>query len=77
MELHMEMIKKEIYLLSQLKHPHVVNMQTNFYVHGDNHIYIVMEYAPNGNLMKFLKDRRIASKPLKETVIIAINLIIN
>lgn len=58
MDQHLEMIKNEIYLLVKLKHPRVINVQSNFYVYGDNHIYIVMEYARNGSLMNLLHARR-------------------
>lgn len=57
MEQHIEMIKREIYLLIELKHPRVISIQSNFYVYGDNHIHIVMEYARNGSLLNLLHKR--------------------
>lgn len=54
----LEMVSKEVYLLVKLRHPRVISIQSSFFFAGDNHIYIVMEYAKNGSLMNLLNNRR-------------------
>ena len=51
-----EMIKKEIYLLLQLKHPRIIQFQNYFLCH--DYVYIAMEYAKNGTLHEQITNRK-------------------
>lgn len=65
-----DMMEREIYLLMNLKHPRIINMHSHFSVVGDDHIYIVMEYAHNGSLENFIIERRHRIQFLSENVFI-------
>lgn len=49
------MIKREIYLLLNLKHPRII--QLHDYFCGLNCVYIAMEYAENGTLQQLINKR--------------------
>lgn len=53
-----EMIQKEIFLLVNLQHPRIIQLHSHFTILNDNHVYIVMEYATEGALSKYLAERR-------------------
>uniref|UniRef100_A0A1A9X0R7 non-specific serine/threonine protein kinase n=1 Tax=Glossina brevipalpis TaxID=37001 RepID=A0A1A9X0R7_9MUSC len=52
-KVHMKMVMEEIYIMSQLRHPHIVHFIRS-YVHAGR-VNIVMEYAPNGTLCDLIK----------------------
>ncbi|XP_064642595.1 testis-specific serine/threonine-protein kinase 3-like [Lineus longissimus] len=47
-------IKREIYIMQQFQHPHIIGV--NEVVESKNHIYIVMEYAQNGDLLQYVNQ---------------------
>lgn len=49
-------IHREIALMSFLDHPHLLKL--NEFFESPRHLYIVMEYAPNGELFDYLITRR-------------------
>ncbi|XP_043388439.1 serine/threonine-protein kinase Nek3 isoform X3 [Chelonia mydas] len=48
--------RKEAILLSKMKHPHIVAYKESF--EADGHLYIVMEYCDDGDLMQKIKYQR-------------------
>ena len=56
-------IRKEIHLHKQLNHPNVIKLVDYFY--ENKVIYILLEYASNGDLYKFLLKNRNCSNKLK------------
>lgn len=65
---HYEQVKEEIYLLKNLKHPRIITMYSHFSIVGDNHMYIVMEYAEQGALAALLAGKRMTKSYLNEYV---------
>lgn len=61
-----DQVQQEIYLLQNLKHPRVIKFLQHFYT--TNHAYIVMEYASNGPLSKYLQEKRERKSFLNENV---------
>ena len=53
---------KEVNFLSEIKDPNVIGYEESFYDNDFSHLYLVMEYAPYGDLGKILQKR----KKLKE-----------
>ena len=53
---------KEVNFLSEIKDPNVIGYEESFYEKNGNFLYLVMEYAPYGDLGKILQKR----KKLKE-----------
>ena len=53
---------KEVNFLSEIKDPNVIGYEESFYDNDFSHLYLVMEYAPFGDLSKILQKR----KKLKE-----------
>lgn len=51
-----ETSRKEAILLAKMKHPNVVAYKESF--EADGHLYIVMEYCDDGDLMQKIKDQR-------------------
>ncbi|XP_040912645.1 serine/threonine-protein kinase Nek5-like isoform X2 [Toxotes jaculatrix] len=51
-----EASKKEVTLLSKMKHPNIVSFTTSFHERGS--LYIVMEYCDGGDLMKKINMQR-------------------
>ena len=51
-----ENLKNEIKIQKKLHHPHIIQLY-HFFEDSDN-IYLVLEYAENGNLYDFLKKKR-------------------
>ncbi|NXB16838.1 NEK3 kinase, partial [Rhagologus leucostigma] len=47
--------RKEAVLLAKMKHPNIVAFKESFEAHG--HLYIVMEYCDNGDLMQKIKHQ--------------------
>ncbi|NXP55902.1 NEK3 kinase, partial [Heliornis fulica] len=54
--LDVENSRKEAVLLAKMKHPNIVAYKESFEVNG--HLYIVMEYCDDGDLMQKIKDQR-------------------
>lgn len=52
-------IRREISLMRFLDHPHLLKLED--VVESQNHLYIVMEYAPKGELFDYLVTRRTLS----------------
>ncbi|KAJ6642576.1 Glutathione hydrolase 1 proenzyme, partial [Pseudolycoriella hygida] len=52
---HLELVKREVYLLMHLRHPRILKMFDNFRV--ENHAFIVTEYIPNGTLLQLIEKR--------------------
>lgn len=44
----LKIIEREIQIHSELDHPHIVKLWNS--VHHDGKVYMIMEYALNGNL---------------------------
>lgn len=55
---------REAYIMSQLDHPNIIKFYTSF-LEGEN-LFILMEYASQGDLYQVLKDQRIRKKYLCE-----------
>lgn len=51
-----ENLKNEIKIQKRLHHPHIIQLFDFFEDH--NNIYLVLEYAENGNLRSFLKRKK-------------------
>jgi len=47
-------VRREIEIQSHLRHPNILRMFG--YIHDEKRIFIVLEYAPNGELFKILRD---------------------
>lgn len=65
---HTQMIRKEIYILTNLNHPRIIRFLSYFTVANDRHFYIAMEYACNGTLSDYLTERRSHLQSLEEDV---------
>lgn len=59
-------VENEIYLLRNLKHPRIIKFLDAFY--ADNCVHIVMEYAANGPLSKFLSQKLRQKQYMDESV---------
>lgn len=57
---HFESLLNEVRILKSLNHPFIVKVYNTF--HDKNHLYLKMEYAEGGDLMKFLKTESIYSE---------------
>lgn len=55
---------REAHIMSQLDHPNVIKFYTSF-LEGEN-LFILMEYASQGDLYQILKDQRLRKKYLCE-----------
>lgn len=55
---------KEVQILKSLKHPHVIRYFHSFI--EDEFLYILMEYADNGDLYRLMKNRREIKRNFKE-----------
>ena len=49
---------KEVNFLSEIKDPNVIGYEESFYDNNYNYLYLVMEYAPYGDLGKILQKRK-------------------
>jgi len=49
---------KEVNFLSEIKDPNVIGYEESFYDNDFSHLYLVMEYAPYGDLGKILQKRK-------------------
>ena len=49
---------KEVHFLSEIKDPNVIGYEESFYDNNFTHLYLVMEYAPYGDLGKILQKRK-------------------
>ena len=49
---------KEINFLSEIKDPNVIGYEESFYDKNLNYLYVIMEYAPYGDLAKILLERK-------------------
>lgn len=65
---HLQMIRKEVYILANLNHPRVIRFLSYFTMAKDRHFYIAMEYACNGALSTYLTNRRCRLQYLAEDV---------
>ncbi|XP_051566594.1 serine/threonine-protein kinase Nek5 [Myxocyprinus asiaticus] len=61
-----ESSRKEVSLLSRMKHPNIVTFYKSF--HDSNNLYILMEYCDAGDLMKRIQVQR--GKPFTEEQIV-------
>ena len=61
-----EQIQAEISILSALKHPNIVNMLCNMFLH--NQFYFVMEYAVGGSLVSYTAKQPGGRLPEAEAV---------
>ena len=65
---YMECLRREIKLHSMLNHKNVVKMMGHFV--QDKKLHIILEYADNGNLFKYirkrgyLKERDVRNEPI-------------
>jgi Serine/threonine protein kinase len=54
-------LKREIKIQKKLDHPHIIKL-VNYFENQDN-VYLVLEYAENGNLFYYLrKKKRLSEK---------------
>ena len=53
-------IKEEAYIHKRLLHENIVRMYSN--LEDEKYIYLIMEYAPKGNLFNYLKHKRFLSE---------------
>ena len=49
---------KEVNFLSEIKDPNVIGYEESFYDKNFNHLFLIMEYAPYGDLSKILQKRK-------------------
>lgn len=54
----------EAKIMSSLKHPHIITYHTSF-VEGE-YVYILMEYAQNGDLHKYIETQKQKEKYISE-----------
>jgi polo-like kinase 4 len=54
-----ERVRQEVTIHSRLKHPSVLELFTFF--EDVNYVYLILEFAENGELRKYLKDNQIVS----------------
>jgi len=54
-------IENEVKMLTRLKHPNIITYLSSFPV--KRHLYLLMEYAPGGDLSRFIKGRQFMLKP--------------
>jgi len=52
----LELLKREIRIHRKLDHPHVIKLQ--YYFEDKENVYLVLEYAENGNLFFYLRKKR-------------------
>ena len=57
---------KEVNFLSEIKDPNVIGYEESFYDNNFNHLFLVMEYAPYGDLSKILQTRKKTKEYFKE-----------
>lgn len=55
-----DQVKKEVKILYSLCHKNIIKLYTHFETKSS--IYLVMEYAPNGNLYEYLKSKKVLSE---------------
>ena len=49
-------MKREIKIQKKLDHPHIVKLYHAF--EDSENVYLILEYAPNGNLFFYLKRKK-------------------
>ncbi|KAH8549896.1 kinase-like domain-containing protein [Umbelopsis sp. PMI_123] len=49
-------LKREIEIQGHLRHPNILRLYG--YFHDDEHVYMVLEYAPNGDLYQLLREKK-------------------
>ena len=49
---------KEVNFLSEIKDPNVIGYEESFYDNNLNYLYVIMEYAPYGDLSKILQNKK-------------------
>ncbi|KAI9321304.1 kinase-like domain-containing protein [Dichotomocladium elegans] len=61
-------LKREIEIQGHLRHPRILRLYG--YFHNEDRVYIVLEYAPNGELYKMLQEQtRLSEKQTAEYVL--------
>jgi len=60
-------LRREIENQSHLKHPHILRLYAYFY--DDNRVYLILEYAPKGELYKALQAKEKFDEPQTATYI--------
>lgn len=51
---HLEMVKREVYILLNLKHPRILTMFE--YFRAENYVFIVTEYVTGGTLAQLIEQ---------------------
>lgn len=64
-------LKREIEIQAKLSHPHILKLYSYFY--DETRVYLVLEYAPKGELFRVLKKAgrfpdRLASRVIKQVI---------
>ena len=65
---------KEVHFLSEIKDPNVIGYEESFYDNNFSHLYLVMEYAPYGDLGKILQKRKKLNEYFTENELLCIYL---
>lgn len=65
-----QQMQQEVYLLQNLKHPHIIPMLTSFTEVNKNSVYIfiIMEYAEHGAVSALLQKRSQTNLQFEENV---------
>lgn len=49
-------LKREIKIQKKLDHPHIIKLY--HYLEDKDNVYLILEYAPNGNLFFYLRKKK-------------------
>ena len=58
-----DLAKKEVQIMSELNHPNIIKMIGS--MDSEDHLFILMEYLPNGQIYKLNDDPTIGAKPIR------------
>lgn len=64
---HLELVKREVYILLNLKHPRILSMFE--YFRAENYVFIVTEYVTGGTLAELIQRHNNEQIQFREKVV--------